>query len=109
MFITGGFNCYPAEIENGMYRHPGIAQVAVIGIPDERMGEVGMAFVVPHPGATLDPAELIAWCREQMAHFKAPRRIEIVSALPTNASGKVLKYELRHRTHASGHASGDVH
>ena len=95
MFITGGFNCYPAEIENGMYRHPGIAQVAVIGIPDERMGEVGMAFVVPRPGATLDPAELIAWCREHMAHFKAPRRIELVSALPTNASGKVLKYELR--------------
>jgi HIP---CoA ligase len=95
MFITGGFNCYPAEIENGMYRHPGIAQVAVIGIPDERMGEVGMAFVVPRPGATLDPAELIAWCREQMAHFKAPKRIEIVRALPTNASGKVLKYELR--------------
>jgi acyl-CoA synthetase (AMP-forming)/AMP-acid ligase II len=95
MFITGGFNCYPAEIENGMYRHPGIAQVAVIGIPDERMGEVGMAFVVPRPGATLDPTELIAWCRDQMAHFKAPRRIEIVSALPTNASGKVLKYELR--------------
>jgi acyl-CoA synthetase (AMP-forming)/AMP-acid ligase II len=97
MFITGGFNCYPAEIENGMYRHPGIAQVAVIGVPDERMGEVGMAFVVPRPGATLDPAELIAWCREQMAHFKAPKRVEIVSALPTNASGKVLKYELRKR------------
>jgi acyl-CoA synthetase (AMP-forming)/AMP-acid ligase II len=97
MFITGGFNCYPAEIENGMYRHPGIAQVAVIGIPDERMGEVGMAFVVPRPGAALDPAELITWCREQMAHFKAPRRVEIVNALPTNASGKVLKYELRKR------------
>jgi len=97
MFITGGFNCYPAEIENGMYLHPGIAQVAVIGVPDERMGEVGMAFVVPRPGATLDSAELIAWCREQMAHFKAPKRIEIVSALPTNASGKVLKYELRQR------------
>jgi HIP---CoA ligase len=97
MFITGGFNCYPAEIENLMYRHPGIAQVAVIGVPDERMGEVGMAFVVPRPGATLDRAELIAWCRSEMANFKVPRRIEIVSALPTNASGKVLKYELRER------------
>jgi acyl-CoA synthetase (AMP-forming)/AMP-acid ligase II len=97
MFITGGFNCYPAEIENLIYRHPGIAQVAVIGIPDERMGEVGMAFVVPRPGATLDPAELIAWCRGEMANFKAPRRVEVVSALPTNASGKVLKYELRER------------
>jgi acyl-CoA synthetase (AMP-forming)/AMP-acid ligase II len=97
MFITGGFNCYPAEIENAMYRHPGIAQVAVIGIPDERMGEVGMAFVVPRPGAALDPAEIIAWCRGEMANFKAPRRVEIVAALPTNASGKVLKTELRRR------------
>jgi acyl-CoA synthetase (AMP-forming)/AMP-acid ligase II len=98
MFICGGFNCYPAEIENLMYRHPGIAQVAVIGTPDERMGEVGMAFVLPRPGAVLDPAELIHWCRENMANYKAPRRIEIVSALPTNASGKVLKYELRRQT-----------
>jgi acyl-CoA synthetase (AMP-forming)/AMP-acid ligase II len=100
MFITGGFNCYPAEIENLIYRHPGVAQVAVIGVPDERMGEVGMAFVVPRPGAALEPAALIAWCREQMANFKAPRRVEIVSALPTNASGKVLKYELRERARA---------
>jgi acyl-CoA synthetase (AMP-forming)/AMP-acid ligase II len=97
MFITGGFNCYPAEIENLMYRHPGIAQVAVIGIPDERLGEVGMAYVVPRPGATLEPDALIAWCREQMANYKVPRRVEIVSDLPTNASGKVLKYELRER------------
>jgi len=95
MFITGGFNCYPAEIENAMYQHPGIAQVAVIGIPDERMGEVGMAWVVPRPGSALEPAALIAWCREQMANYKVPRRVEIVPALPTNASGKVLKYELR--------------
>jgi acyl-CoA synthetase (AMP-forming)/AMP-acid ligase II len=105
MFITGGFNCYPAEIENLIYRHPGVAQVAVIGVPDERMGEVGMAFVVPRPGAALEPAALIAWCREQMANFKVPRRVEIVSALPTNASGKVLKYELRQRATAK---SGDV-
>ncbi len=103
MFITGGFNCYPAEIENGLYRHPGIAQVAVIGIPDERMGEVGMAYVVPRPGTTLEPAALIAWCREQMANYKVPRRIEIVSALPTNASGKVLKYELRRRAAEAAH------
>jgi acyl-CoA synthetase (AMP-forming)/AMP-acid ligase II len=98
MFITGGFNCYPAEIENLMHRHPGVAQVAVIGVPDERMGEVGMAFVVPRPGAALDAAGLSAWCRNEMANFKVPRRIEIVDALPTNASGKVLKYELRRRS-----------
>jgi acyl-CoA synthetase (AMP-forming)/AMP-acid ligase II len=97
MFITGGFNCYPAEIENAMYRHPGIAQVAVVGVPDERMGEVGLAYVVPRPGAPLEPAEVIAWCREQMANYKVPRRVELVDALPTNASGKVLKYELRQR------------
>jgi len=97
MFIVGGFNCYPAEIENHLYGYPGLGQVAVVGIPDERMGEVGMAFVVPAPGATIEPAKLVAWCREQMANYKVPRRVEIVTALPTNASGKVLKYELRKR------------
>jgi acyl-CoA synthetase (AMP-forming)/AMP-acid ligase II len=101
MFICGGFNCYPAEIENLIFQHPGVAQVAVIGIPDERMGEVGMAFVVPRPDAKLEPDALIAWCREKMANYKAPRRIEIVSALPTNASGKVLKTELRQRPRGS--------
>lgn len=97
MFIVGGFNCYPAEIENLMYRHGGIAQVAVVGVPDERMGEVGVAFVVPAPGASLSPDEVVAWCREHMANFKVPRRVELVKTLPTNASGKVLKYELRQR------------
>jgi len=97
MFIVGGFNCYPAEIENLMYGHGGIAQVAVVGIPDERQGEVGMAFVVPKPGAELTPEAVIAWCREHMANYKVPRRVEIVAALPTNPSGKVLKYELRKR------------
>jgi acyl-CoA synthetase (AMP-forming)/AMP-acid ligase II len=97
MFIVGGFNCYPAEIENLMYRHPGVGQVAVVGVPDERMGEVGLAFVVPRPGAALTPEAVVAWCREQMANYKVPRRVEIVASLPTNASGKVLKYELRRR------------
>jgi len=97
MFIVGGFNCYPAEIENLMYRHGGIAQVAVVGVPDERMGEVGVAYVVPAPGARLAPEAVIAWCREHMANYKVPRRVEIVDALPTNASGKVLKVELRRR------------
>jgi HIP---CoA ligase len=97
MFIVGGFNAYPAEIENLMLANESIAQVAVIGIPDERMGEVGMAFVVPRPGATIDPDELIAWSRERMANYKAPRRVEVVDALPLTASGKVLKFELRAR------------
>jgi acyl-CoA synthetase (AMP-forming)/AMP-acid ligase II len=102
MFIVGGFNCYPAEIENLMYRHPGIGQVAVVGVPDERMGEVGLAFVVPRPGAALTPEAIVAWCREQMANYKVPRRVEIVPSLPTNASGKVLKYELRRRAAGGG-------
>jgi acyl-CoA synthetase (AMP-forming)/AMP-acid ligase II len=102
MFITGGFNAYPAEIENLLLAHPQIAQVAVIGVPDERMGEVGMAFVVPVAGATPDPDEIVAWAREHMAAFKAPRRIAIVDGLPMNASNKVLKTELRAQVAASG-------
>jgi acyl-CoA synthetase (AMP-forming)/AMP-acid ligase II len=95
MFIVGGFNAYPAEIENLMTDHPGISQVAVIGVPDERLGEVGMAFVIPRPGIDLDADALIGWCRERMANFKVPRRVRIVEAFPLNATGKVLKYELR--------------
>jgi HIP---CoA ligase len=97
MFIVGGFNAYPAEIENIMMNNPGVGQVAVVGVPDRRMGEVGVAFVVPRAGATVDPDELIAWCREHMANYKAPRRVEVVEALPLNASGKVLKYQLREK------------
>jgi acyl-CoA synthetase (AMP-forming)/AMP-acid ligase II len=95
MFITGGFNAYPAEIERLLLLHPGIAQVAVIGVPDERMGEVGMAFVVPAAGTSPEPAELVTWARDTMANFKVPREFRIVEALPMNASNKVLKTELR--------------
>ena len=98
MFIVGGFNAYPAEIEGVLAGHPEIAQVAVVGAPDERLGEVGVAFVVPRPGARPVQEELIAWSRERMANFKVPRRFELVSALPLNASGKVLKVELRRWT-----------
>ncbi len=95
MFIVGGFNAYPAEIENLMLGNDRIAQVAVIGVPDERMGEVGLAFVVPRPGAAPTPAEIVAWCRDTMANFKAPRHVVIVDELPLNATGKVLKFQLR--------------
>jgi acyl-CoA synthetase (AMP-forming)/AMP-acid ligase II len=95
MYIYGGFNCYPAEIENLIYKHPGIAQVAVIGVPHERQGEIGMAFVVPALGATIEPDALIAWCKKNMANYKVPGSVRIVGALPQNASGKVLKTELR--------------
>ncbi|MGA3147835.1 MAG: FadD3 family acyl-CoA ligase [Acidimicrobiales bacterium] len=93
MFIVGGFNAYPAEIENLMLQHPDIRQVAVIGIPDERLGEVGMAFVVRTGGASA--AEIVDWCRARMANYKVPRMVEIVDELPVNATGKVMKDLLR--------------
>jgi acyl-CoA synthetase (AMP-forming)/AMP-acid ligase II len=95
MFIVGGFNAYPAEIENALLRHPDVQQVAVIGIPDERLGEVGMAFVVRRPGAATSPEDLIEWSRAQMANYKVPRRIQVVDELPVNATGKVMKDALR--------------
>ena len=95
MFIVGGFNAYPAEIEGMLLRHPAVAQVAVVGVPDARMGEVGMAFVVPRPGQSVDPDQLIAWARQEMANYKVPRVVRVVDHLPLNASGKVVKYELR--------------
>ncbi|MCU1496258.1 MAG: Acyl-CoA synthetase [Acidimicrobiales bacterium] len=97
LFICGGFNAYPAEIENLLLAHPDIAQVAVIGVPDDRMGEVGTAFVVATTGTTPDPAEIVDWAREHMANFKAPRTVHIVDALPFNPGGKVMKFELRNR------------
>ncbi|HEX5587168.1 MAG TPA: hypothetical protein VFZ17_07670 [Acidimicrobiia bacterium] len=86
-----------------MLAHPHIGGVAVVGIPDDRLGEVGIAFVIPRPGAEPDPDEIIAWCRTEMANYKVPRAVEIVDAFPLNASGKVLKYELRER--ATAHAA----
>lgn len=101
MFIVGGFNAYPAEIENILMMHPGVSQVAVLGVPDHRMGEIGVAFVIPRPGVAIDAEELIAWSRESMANYKVPRKVFIVDEFPLNASGKVLKYVLRER--AVGH------
>ncbi len=95
MFVVGGFNAYPAEIEQVIARHEKVSEAAVVGVPDARLGEVGRAFVVPRPGATLTEAEIIAFCRERLANFKVPRSVRVVAALPRNASGKVLKTELR--------------
>jgi acyl-CoA synthetase (AMP-forming)/AMP-acid ligase II len=95
MYIAGGFNCYPAEIEKLIAAHPSVAQVAVIGVPDERLGEVGKACLVLRPGQAIEEKLFIAWCREQMANYKVPRYVELLAALPMNASGKVLKFELR--------------
>jgi acyl-CoA synthetase (AMP-forming)/AMP-acid ligase II len=95
MFIVGGFNAYPAEIENLLHRHPRVAQVAVIGVPDPRLGEVAKAFVVLSPGDPVDAADIIQWSRGEMANFKVPRSVEFLDALPVNATGKVVKDELR--------------
>ncbi|UUU40645.1 FadD3 family acyl-CoA ligase [Streptomyces sp. NBC_00162] len=97
MFIVGGFNAYPAEIEQLLGLHPDVADVAVVGIPDPRLGEVGKAYAVRRPGSTLTADDLIAWSRREMANYKVPRAVEFVAELPRNASGKVLKRELRAR------------
>src|SRR5262249_22002308 len=97
MFIVGGFNAYPAEIENLLLAHPRISQVAVIGLPDARLGEGGPAFVVLAPRPPISPSEVIEWARVEMANFKVPRTVEFLDALPVNATGKVVKDELRAR------------
>jgi acyl-CoA synthetase (AMP-forming)/AMP-acid ligase II len=95
MYICGGFNVYPAEIEQVLARLDGVADAAVIGVPDERLGEVGRAFVVTRPGVDLDEKSVIAYTREHLANFKAPRSVRFVDALPRNAGGKVVKPQLR--------------
>ena len=92
MFTVGGFNAYPAEIEGFLMRHPAVAQAAVVPVPDERLGQVGKAFVVRR--GELTEEELIAWSREKMANFKVPRYVEFLDALPLNATGKVDKLQL---------------
>jgi acyl-CoA synthetase (AMP-forming)/AMP-acid ligase II len=100
MFIVGGFNAYPAEIERVLLTHESVAQAAVVGAPDERLGEVGVAFVVARQGVQLDGEQLIAWSKERLANYKVPRRVVVVDALPLNASGKVLKRQLREQVRA---------
>jgi acyl-CoA synthetase (AMP-forming)/AMP-acid ligase II len=97
MYICGGFNVYPAEIEQVLARLDGVAESAVIGVPDDRLGEVGKAFVVAKPGATLDEQTVIAYAREHLANFKTPRSVEFLDALPRNPGGKVVKPVLRER------------
>lgn len=95
MYLVGGFNCYPAEIEHVMRTMDGIGEVAVIGVDDARLGHVGRAFVVRQAGSAITEGDVIAWCREEMANYKVPRSVVFVDALPRNATGKVLKTELR--------------
>ncbi|GAA3980259.1 FadD3 family acyl-CoA ligase [Streptomyces plumbiresistens] len=108
MFIVGGFNAYPAEIEQLLGLHPDVADVAVIGVPDPRLGEVGKAYVVRRAGALLTADDLIAWARREMANYKVPRSVEFLAELPRNAGGKVVKGELRGRSWSAGRGSRPV-
>ncbi|HQY28311.1 MAG TPA: AMP-binding protein, partial [Burkholderiaceae bacterium] len=97
MFISGGENVYPAEVENLLHRMPGVADAAVIGVPDPKWVEVGLAVIVLQPGAWLDEASVQAWCRERLAGYKVPRHVRFVDALPRTPAGKIEKPALRQR------------
>jgi acyl-CoA synthetase (AMP-forming)/AMP-acid ligase II len=108
MFTVGGFNVYPAEVENVIMRLNPVADCAVVGRPHERLGEVGLAYVVTGPGQGLSEQDVIAHCAERLANFKVPRDVVFVSTLPRNAGGKVLKRDLRKRAWQA-HATGGSH
>ena len=95
MILRGGFNVYPRELEEMLMTHPAVSLCAVVGVPDERLGEEVKAFIVRKPGAAIEADALIAWCRERMAAYKSPRYVEFRDALPMGATGKILKRELR--------------
>jgi long-chain acyl-CoA synthetase len=95
MIIRGGMNVYPREVEEVLYEHPAVAEAAVIGIPDERLGEDIAAFVVPVAGQSPDPDEIAGFVRDRLAAYKYPRRVTLVDGLPKTATGKILKRELR--------------
>jgi acyl-CoA synthetase (AMP-forming)/AMP-acid ligase II len=97
MIISGGENVYPAEVENAIYGHPDVAEVAVIGVPSERWGEEVKAIIVPKPGRTPREDDVIAWARERIAAFKAPKSIDVIDAFPRTATGKVLRRQLREK------------
>jgi acyl-CoA synthetase (AMP-forming)/AMP-acid ligase II len=95
VIISGGENVSSIEVEDQLYQHPAVAEVAVIGVPDQRWGETVKALVVVRPGASVDEAELIAFCRERLAHFKCPTSVELRESLPRTATGKLQKFKLR--------------
>jgi fatty-acyl-CoA synthase len=105
MVLTGGENVYPAEVEGALFHHPAVADVAVVGVPDERWGEAVVAVAVPKENASLTLEDLREVAGRSLARYKLPTRLEVVDALPRNPAGKVLKFELRAQLGA--HESGD--
>jgi fatty-acyl-CoA synthase len=97
MVIRGGENVYPREIEEFLYGHPDIADVQVVGVPDERYGEELMAWIIPRPGTSLDREDVETYCRGKIAHQKIPRYVTLTDAFPMTVTGKVQKYKLRER------------
>jgi acyl-CoA synthetase (AMP-forming)/AMP-acid ligase II len=95
MIISGGENIYPAEVESAIYGHPDVLEVAVVGVPDEKWGEAVKAICVPRPGCAVDSNSVVAWTREKIAGYKVPKTVDVIDALPRNASGKILRRELR--------------
>ncbi|RLE38628.1 AMP-binding protein, partial [Candidatus Acetothermia bacterium] len=95
MLITGGFNVYPAEIEEYLFTHPKVQNVSVVGVPDNVMGEVAIAYIIPRKGVSIDPQEIVDYCAGKIANFKVPRYVEIVGEFPMTQSGKIQKFRLR--------------
>jgi long-chain acyl-CoA synthetase len=112
LIIRGGYNVYPREVEETLYAHPDVAEAAVVGIPDERLGEEVLAFVALKKGSTTSTADLIAHCRNRLAAYKYPRKIDLHRALPKSGTGKILKLELKAellvRTVDAGTAAPDL-
>jgi acyl-CoA synthetase (AMP-forming)/AMP-acid ligase II len=104
MYITGGSNVYAAEVERVLADHPGVAEAAVIGVPDDTLGEAGLAFVIPAAGTGLDESDVLRHCRQHLAAYKSPASLVIVGKLPRNALGKVVKEKLREQARATGSA-----
>src|SRR5690606_38783617 len=107
MFISGGENVFPVEIEAALYDHPAVAECAVLGVPDDRWGEVGLAVVVPRQGAIIDPDALAAFLRARVARYKVPKHMVFVAELPKSGAGKILKPELLRRFLAQDLAGGN--
>jgi long-chain acyl-CoA synthetase len=97
IIIVGGFNVYPAEVEEVIRSIPGVLESAVVGVPHPISGEIVKAYVVKRPGAELQPREIISYCKERLAHYKVPRVVEFIDELPRSSIGKVLRRELRNR------------